>query len=77
MTPTELSDLRRFVEALYDELAIMFGDLKAAASGAEGVALAPAGTKLESVRLFEVRDELRNFLIERAGQDSFLMRRSF
>ncbi len=76
MTLTELSDLHRFIEALHAELAIMFGDLKLAATGAEGVALAPAGTKLESARLLEVRDELRQFLIERAGQDSFLMRRS-
>ena len=76
MTLTELSDLHRFIEAFYAELAIMFGDLKAAASGAEGVALAPPDIQLESARLFAVQDELRRFLTERAGRDSFLIRRS-
>ena len=76
MTPTELSNLHRFIEAMYAELAIMFGELKAEASGAEGAAFEPTGPQLELARLFEVQDELRRFLTERAGRDSFRMRRS-
>ncbi len=76
MTPTELTDLHRFIEALYAELSAMFGELQLAALGGDGGALAPTGTHLELARLFELRDELRRFLSERTGQDSFLLRRS-
>lgn len=75
MTPTELSNLRRFIEALHAELAIMFGELKAEVSSAEGVALTSAGIQLETARLLEVQGELRRFLTERAGPESFRIRR--
>lgn len=76
VTPAERCDLHQLIGARHAELAILLGELKAPASVPEGAALAPASAQLESARLFEARQELRRFLMERAGRDSFLMRRS-